>query len=433
MNIRKMGFNLISKMSSTPVKDFLKEFKLSSEEKSELAAKRLNEIIDIATNKTKFYGDYQTFEEFPIISKSTLREKYKQFLVNDLNKDDAITTTTSGSSGQPMTFYLSRNKKYRQNAEVIFYNNWANIDVGDPHAYVRVTDAKSNFRLFLQNEILMNPKQLNDEWLSEQVEILNKKKLTGIVGYPSSIAAIAHKAIEEGYSSRDFSLKGIITMGETLKEEDAETMEQAFVIRPISRYSTEEFGVLATSCPRCGKFHCNDTGYIFEILGLDDDKPVEVGELGRVVVTDLFSDNMPLIRFDTGDVTVYGGESQCSFYPTGIVLESIVGRQIETVYDVDGKAVSPFAINGSLRDFHTIKQFQFIQNSLENNTLLLVVNNEFDDRDKNTIINRFKEVLGKEPEMEIVDELPALKSGKRPYIISNYNKTRESHLEQNAD
>lgn len=422
MNIRKLGYNFISKITSNPVNAFIEEFKLNDEEKTVLALKRLHNILEIAKNHTKFYANFTSFESFPIISKSILRERYDDFLSNKMNIKDSVIATTSGSSGQPMTFYLSKYKKLRQNAEVIFYNRWANIDIGDCHAYVRVTDSKSKLKLFLQNQVLMNPKHLTDDWLNKQIDFLHRKRIVGIIGHPSAIAAIAQKAREQGFTQHDFSLKGIVTTGETLKDQDREIMKVAFGVNPISRYSTEEFGVLAASCPQCGMFHCNDTGYIIEILKLDEDKPVNIGEPGRVVVTDLFSDHLPLIRFDTGDIAVYGGNSKCSFYPTGIVLESVLGRQIETVYDIKGNPISPFAINGALRDFNSIKQFQFIQNALDQNILLLVIHHNFGEDDINTIKFRFSNLLGNEPEIKIVDEIPALRSGKRPYIINNYKK-----------
>lgn len=422
MNLRKIGYNIISKLKSSPVNDFITEFHMSNEEKEELSKRRLKNILEIAREKTNFYSDYDYFYDFPIISKEILRERYDDFLSVDLDKEKAIETTTSGSSGQPMSFYLSRRKKYRQNAEVIFYNRWANIDIGDHHGYVRVTELKSKIKLFLQNEVLMNPKNLTDEWLEEQVNLLIQKRIKGLIGYPSAILAIAHASIDKGIEREKFSLEGIITTGENLKENDIKVIERAFGVKPISRYSTEEFGVIATSCPHCGKFHVNDTGYKVEVLDLNENKPVQVGDFGRVVVTDLFSDNMPLIRFDTGDIAVYGGDSTCSFYPTGVILNSIAGRQIETVYDINEKAISAFAINGALRDFKTIKRYQFIQNSPKDNKILLVVNREFNPNDKMLIEDRFTNLLGKEPKISIVENLPALKSGKRPYIINNYRK-----------
>lgn len=422
MNIRKLGYGLVSKMKGTPVNEFIKEFELSQEKKESLASKRLNHIVDLAKKNTNFYSNYKSFQDFPIISKQTLRENYEDFLSSKIDKENSITSTTSGSSGRPMTFYLSKNKKYRQNAEVIFYNRWANIDVGDYHAYVRITDAKSKLKLFVQNEILMNPKDLTDNWLEEQVNILRNKNITGIIGYPSAIAAIAQKSIEMKIKKEDFKLTGIVTSGETLRNKDKDIIEVAFGVKPLSRYSTEEFGVIASSCPNCGKYHLNDTGYIIEILAMDSDKHVKPGEIGRVVVTDLFSDNMPLIRFDTEDIAIYGGPSECEFYPTGITLESVVGRQIETIYNINGESISPFAINGSLRDFHSIKQFQFVQNTLNDNVLFLVVNSEFNKEEEKLISNRFKKILKMNPKIKVVNEIQANKSGKRPYIISNYDK-----------
>ena len=422
MNIRKLGFNIVTKIKKSPIDFFINEFYLSNTDKKKIVSERLVNILSIAKNNTQFYSNYNDFKEFPIITKTTLREEYERFLSNKLNKKKAIITNTSGSTGQPMTFYLSRRKKYRQNAEVIFYNNWANIDIGDPHAYIKVTDIKSKFKLFVQNEILMNPKKLTTDWIDEQVNILSKKNLTGIIGVPSAISAIAHRAKEKNLSKENFQLKGIVSSGETLKKRDKKIMESVFGVEPISRYSTEEFGVLATSCPTCGKFHVNDTGYVIEILSLNSNEHVAVGEHGRVVVTDLFSENMPLIRFDTGDIAIYGGDSNCSFYSSGILLEEVLGRHVETIYDVNGQPLSAFNINGATRDLQTLKQFQFIQNDLTNNYLYIVVTKNFSDIDKNIIKNRFTKILGVTPKIIIVDEIKASKSGKRPYVISNYKK-----------
>lgn len=302
---------------------------------------------------------------------------------------------------------------------MIFYNRWANIDVGDNHAYVRVTNLKSQLKLFIQNEVLMNPKSLNADWLEHQVNILRRRKINSIIGYPSAIAAIARKANELGLEKADFQIKGVLTSGENLRAEDQEAIRSSFGVKPLSRYSTEEFGVIATSCPHCNKFHVNDTGYIVEILELNSDKHVLPGKQGRVIITDLFSYNMPLIRFDTEDIAVYCGKSECSFYSTGITLEYIVGRQIETVFNIQGEAISPFSINGALRDLHSVMQFQFIQNALDDNTLLLVVNDNFTNKDKVLISMRLKGILNTETTIKTVNEITAKKSGKRPYIISN--------------
>src|SRR5690606_35186909 len=111
-----------------------------------------------------------------------------------------------------------------------------------------------------------------------------------------------------------------------------------------SRYSTEETGVLAHQCRTAGGHHLNTASYVFEFLKLDADIPAEPGEPARIVVTDLFSYGMPLIRYDIGDVGVLGADS-CSCGCQLPVLLEIQGREVEQVYDVVGQRVSPFAIN----------------------------------------------------------------------------------------
>lgn len=419
MNIRNVGFRLISKVKRTPVNSFIDEYDLDEKEKETLMEKRLANILKIANQNTEFYKDYRAFDDFPVIDKSVLRSHYDSFISKNADLTNSIKMTTSGSTGQPMTFHLSREKKFRQNAEVIFYNRWGALDVGDCHGYVRVTNAKSYLKLFIQNEYLMNPKSLTSEWLENQIDLLKKKKIKSLIGYPSAISAIAYKSIEQGNTPNDFSLKGIITSSESLQNKDAEAIYKAFGVKPISRYSTEEFGVLATSCPNCGKYHVNDTGYKVEILDVDSDTPVSPGEIGKVVVTDLFSDYMPLIRFDTGDLaTLSHNPNSCLFYKTGFTLDNIVGRQIETIYDINKKPVSAFAINGSLRDFETIKQFQLIQNDYDSNVLYLVTTSNFSKDDEKIIEERFADILGTTIEIKNVEEITPLKSGKRPYIIS---------------
>lgn len=156
---------------------------------------------------------------------------------------------------------------------------------------------------------------------------------------------------------------------------------------------------------------------------MNSNKPVKHGELGRVVVTDLFSHAMPLIRYDTGDLAVLGQSCNCDI--NGMVLERIEGRRIETIYDIYGERVSAFAINGAMRDLKNVYQYQFIQDSPEDNTIKLCTAKNFDECE--IIINRFKEILGNSTNIKIeyVNEIPKLKSGKRPYIISNYKKTNK--------
>lgn len=425
--IRNKAYWTISSIKKSPVKKFLNEFNTyygkDINKIKEIQNERLKNLLDHACKTTKFYKEYKNsynLEDFPIIEKNILKKEINNFISNKFNKDELVTTTTSGSTGAPFTYYLTKNKKYRQNSEIIFFNNWGGYDVGTKHGYVRVTKTKSKMKLFMQNEILMDPTSINNEWLEKQRQKLLNRGIESLIGYPSAILALAEYCNKKGDKPEQFNLKGIITSSETLYESTRNLIKETFGCDVISRYSTEEFGVLAHECTVENLHHVNELSYIVEILDVDSDKPVNPGELGRVVVTDLFSHAMPLIRYDTGDLAILGEECNCNL--KGMVLERIEGRSIETIYDTNGERVSAFAINGAMRDLNNVYQYQFVQESPLINTIKLCVSNEF--RESEVIISRFKNILGDKASIKIeyVDEIPKLKSGKRPYIISNYKK-----------
>lgn len=425
--IRNKIFWSICKYKGKPISKYLQEYNTyfgkEPDKVKKLQDERLKNLIRHASETTIFYKKYKNIDnlnDFPIINKEMLKANLNEFLSCMYNKDDMVITTTSGSTGAPFTYYLTKEKKYRQNAEVIFFNNWGRCDVGTKHGYVRVTKTKSKIKLLMQNEILMDPTSITDEWLEKQRKKLLNKNIKSLIGYPSAISALAEYCIQKGNKPSEFGIEGIITSSETLYDSTRKLINDAFGCDVISRYSTEEFGVLAHECSRYNVHHINELSYIIEVLEINSDKPVKPGELGRVVVTDLYSYAMPLIRYDTGDLAILGEGCNCGLETR--TLERIEGRQIETIYDINKKRVSPFAINGAMRDLKNVYQYQFIQNDINNNTIKLKVQEDFNE--EQMLIKRFKAILGETTaiNVEYVDEIPKLKSGKRPYIISNYKK-----------
>lgn len=60
-----------------------------------------------------------------------------------------------------------------------------------------------------------------------------------------------------------------------------------------------------------------------ELLAPDSSDYVKPGEIGRVVITDLYNRSMPLIRYDTGDFAVSHDDSSCvriENYEEGVVM-----------------------------------------------------------------------------------------------------------------
>jgi len=423
MNVRKLVFNLVDKLTGNLVTEHYQDIKhkMSQIYKGKIDMReRVEDFLGYAVKNTTFYNKFadKKFHDLPIISKDFLKNNYQAFFSKKYEQNQLVKTTTSGSYGTPFTYYLTPSKKKRQQAEVIYFGKQANYEVGVKHAYIRVTDSKSKLKLFLQNELLIDPTNMNRNWFETYRNKL-KNGYKVIIGYPSTLTALARYCIEKGDTSNDFSIEGIITTAEPLYKEQQEIIEKLFNCSVSNRYSTEEFGVLANSCKE-GNLHINQATFYIEVLDININREVEPGEVGRIVVTDLYSHALPLIRYDIGDLGIYADKCTCGF--NGKTLLKILGREVETIYDTNSNPVSPFAINGAMRDIDEVLQFQFIQKEKFKYNLIIVPLKPFTEEIKNEINERFLNILGRDAKisLHIKNDIPPLKSGKRPYIMQEY-------------
>jgi len=430
--IRRWGFNALDRLKGKQVIKHIEEIERHfqnlpySLEKSQDRLKSLLEHACSTTPYYKNYSDFQDLSDFPVLQKTTIRKNYADFFSSSFRPSQLVKSKTSGSYGTPMTFYLTKEKIKRRLAEIIYYNSWAGFEIGTPHALFKTSVHKSKFKQFLQNEIIMNPTFLSQGWIQEKTEILKKNRIEFIFGYPSVLSPIANFCKFSGYHPEDFSLDGIITTSETLFPEERVLFEEVFGCPVLSRYSTLESGVLAHQCPK-DFFHVNTSSYLVEILAIDSDEPVQPGENGRVIVTDFFSHALPLIRYDTGDLAMVA--EKCSCHLKTPVLSYIEGRIVEKIYNTKGKNVHPFAIRVRMRKIEDqlkcIIQFQFIQKEQTRYLIKLVVLSPV--QDEGIILDGFRQLLGEDAEIEIeyLESIPPLKSGKRPFIFNEYSDSQD--------
>ncbi|MCF6460851.1 phenylacetate--CoA ligase family protein [Clostridium sp. Cult3] len=424
-NIRKCGFWTLDFLRQGQIRKPYDDIKkiIGNEE---LGNKRTEEYLDNllyhavnTTNHYRKYKEYESLNDFPIITKKDIKNDYEGFLSNKYRMQDLISVKTSGSYGTPFTFYLTNEKKARQTAEIIYFSEWARYYVGTKHAYLRARVNKSRLKLIMQNEYYIYTRVIDDNWLKNARDIIKDKKVKVLIGFPTAISAVAQYCNEQGDVSEDFSIIGVITSSEPLLGSQRNVIESTFGCTCLSRYSTEELGVLAHECSTSKKHHINTASYKVEILDLNEDKPAKEGEVGRIVVTDLFSYAIPLIRYETGDLGVWGTECSCGL--EGPIIESLHGRTIQSVYSTEGKKVLPYFIDEVMKDYSNVIQYQFIQDG-RNNYRFKVCKIEGTDIEEEKIINGIKNWMGQDAivKMELVDDIPTLPSGKRPYVINNY-------------
>ena len=390
----------------------------SSNHKDKNQRIRINDFLNEVNNNVPYYDKFSNIdlENYPVITKKEISNSYNDFLSKKYQKEKLVSVSTSGSYGTPMTFYRSNEKRIRQTAEVLYFGKEIDYYIGRNHAFIRGI-SKSKLKLFLQNEIHIDPTHLDEE--SVKVIIQKLKRAKFIIGFPSVILSIIKTCESMKISPKDFNILGIISTSEPLFAEQRLKIKHYFNCPIVARYATEELGIIANQCVHTESYHINEASFVVEILKKDSDEKAADGEEGRIVVTDLYSNAMPLIRYETGDLGTMTKGCSCGY--DGKVLKTISGRKIESILDENNNEVSPFSINVKMKDYKNIYQFQFIQEDYNRYKLLLIVSEEFEG--EKVILSGLKKILGKNAniQMELVESIPPLPSGKRPYIINKLN------------
>lgn len=421
--LRHNIFWMADRLKGMPIGRHFQELQSSFDEPRkgwEIANQRLQEFMSHICATTKFYKKFKgkQFEEFPVIQKKIMKENYNEFLSSAYNKNELLTTTTSGSYGMPFTFYLTKEKRARQQAEVIFFSRFAGYEVGMKFAHIRA-QKRSRLILYLTNSYIMDPCIIDLEWLEKQRQIFKKKGIKAVVAYPSAIMPIVNYCLEKGDGPEDFKMVGVICSAETLSDIVRRQIKKLFGCTVLDRYSSNELGTITHELAEEKGHYTNFTTHKIELLEMNNDEPITApGKIGRVVVTDLFSHAMPLVRYDTGDLAVWADKSKCDRDIPA--FEKVEGRIVETLIRPDGKMVNFSAIDIIPKYFSDIIQFQFIQETQTDYRVKLQVMKSFNQEKE--LLQNCKEVFGQESnfKIEYVDQIESLPSGKRPYVINKF-------------
>ncbi|HMP73243.1 MAG TPA: hypothetical protein PKE55_08270 [Kiritimatiellia bacterium] len=419
--LRKSVFHVMDLLRGQPVGRHLRELEafvgMPREKQDQHISSALSALLSHAVETTPRYQSHQDAKHlsaFPVINKRELVSGPETFRSRSFPAAGLVERTTSGSYGTPMSVFFSRNKFNRQVAELIHFNRKAGLEVGDRYINI-TTNRKGPLERWLKNIAVLNPAVMNPEWYPQAIDLLRQNPRVVIVGFPSVLLPLAHY-LEEHELCGSLPLKSMVTIAEPLHEHVRLVIARAFQCPVYNRYATMETGVLAHTADASGNLEINRASYIVELLSAHTNQPVREGEEGRIVVTDLYSHAMPLIRYETGDTAVL--RSADSFGAR--IISHVEGRQVEFIYSTDGSRLSWAVIYDIMSYAEHLIQYQFSQESDTRYQLSIVPGKDYSQHDQETLQRKFKALLGEDADIEfkILETITPLPSGKRPMIIN---------------
>jgi phenylacetate-CoA ligase len=361
-------------------------------------------------------------ELLPLMTKQTVCENRSRLINQRLNRKSLHKGLTSGTSGTPLTVYLTREALQFQWAVWWRHRARFGLHLGDKFLMfgarlpVPVAQSKPPFWRYNRaiNQVYLSTYHLTPESIPVVVEWLNTENFDFFTGYPSAMYALA-----KYMQANDLRLlnrpKYIVTGADALLTGFEKTIRQVFGV-PV----TEQYG-MAEACgnlAKCefGRFHLDFEFCILELLPIPG---LEHTKFRKLVFTGLANPAMPFIRYDIGDYGVLA-DGTCPCGRRSLSLEAIDGRVEEFIRTPDGRLV--MGMNQVFEWAPGVRETQVVQNVINEIEVRIVPGSEFDaQRDQHILERELRKRVGNAMRLkfEVVESIPRTRNGKFRAVVSN--------------
>ncbi|WP_343731639.1 glycosyltransferase [Duganella sp.] len=366
--------------------------------------------------------DVRDLRCLPLLRKADINGHRDDFLSDAAGRMQRF--STGGSSGEPLIFYLGKQRISHDVAAKWRATRWWGVDIGDREAVMwgspielHAQDLWRARRDRLMRSDLLPAFDLSPARLDDYLARLQKQRPAMLFGYPSVMCLLAQHAQSRGVALDKLGVRVVFVTAERLYEDQRILLSGAFNAPVANGYGGRDAGFIAHECPE-GGMHITAEDVIVEILDAQG-QPVAPGENGAIVITHLASKDFPFIRYATGDV----GALDTRACPCGRglpLLKRVEGRVTDFVVARDGTVMHGLALIYILRDLAQVRAFKIIQESLDCTRVLLVSVDGLPPALRLSIITQFRARLGDTVEIVIeeVSAIPAEASGKHRYVVS---------------
>jgi phenylacetate-CoA ligase len=362
-------------------------------------------------------------QRLPFLTKSVIRanlERLKSERARDLARFN-----TGGSSGEPLIFFIGKERVSHDVAAKWRATRWWGVDIGDPEIVVwgspievGAQDRMRALRDRVLRTKLLPAFEMSESKLDGFVQAIRAMRPKMLFGYPSSLSLIARHAERRGVGMGDLGILVAFCTSERLYDHQRQDIGRVFGCRVANGYGGRDAGFIAHECPE-GGMHITAEDIVVETVR-PDGSPAATGEAGEIVVTHLATGEFPFIRYRTGDVGVLD-DTACPCGRGLPLLKEIQGRTTDFVVARDGTVMHGLALIYVLRDQPGIRAFKIVQESLDRTRVLVEPAEGFRDEQLVTIEHGLQARLGAgvRVEVELVPQIAPEKSGKFRYVVSH--------------
>ena len=409
------------------MKDWVPEIeKQSQADIVALQEKKLQEVLAYVNEHSAFYKRLFKEHNINVSAIKTLSDltKLPTTCKDDLQRDNdafrcvpksAIVdyASTSGTLGTPVTFGLTDNDLNRLAYNEAISLACAGIKKGDVVQLMTTIDRRfmAGLAYFLGVRQLGASIVRVGAGIPElQWDSIRLYEPTYLIAVPSFLLKMIAYAEKNGIDYEASSVKGVVCIGESLRNQDfsntllAEKIAEKWKgIKLYSTYASTEMSTTFTECEYQQGGHHHPELIITEVL---DDAGNRVGEneSGELTITTLGVEAMPLVRFRTGDiVTMHTGTCACGRNTARV--SPVLGRKQQMI-KYKGTTLYPPVLMDLLTNFEEIENYiiEISTNSILTDEILIKIGTRTPTEAlKERISNHFRAKIRVVPKIEYCD------------------------------
>ena len=224
---------------------------------------------------------------------------------------------------------------------------------------------------------------------------------------PSLVLKYFERAIEMGYDIKNGSIRLISALGEGWAEAYKKRVEAEYNVTLRTLYGSVDAGLIGAQCEAGDGLHTFLDLVITEIIDPETEEVLSPGQEGELVITLLWPDATPIIRYRTGDVTQILPYEPCSCGRTHPRMSMVRGRAIQ-ITKVKGKNILPIDVEEIIAVIPELStDYQIIvDHPGELEVLKVKMEHKPDVKDqkalKRKVDEAFEKSLGVESEVELI-------------------------------
>lgn len=340
--------------------NFFRKTKLWDREKiKSYQLKRINELLVYSQNNIPYYNNLfsennlqvseikslEDLKYIPCLTRKDIQKNLKTLVSNEYTLTNLIRSSSSGTTGIPISYYESKHSSSAGTAAGYFaysLSGWQpgnkTLHIwGNPSSIAHWKTIKSKIKAAVKNQINLASTEFNNpENLHKMYKFIFSLKTECIDGYTTAIYELAKYMA--GNNLHSLNVKNVFTTAENLSEIQRQTIEK-YVGAVSDLYGCGEINGIAIKPIDEDKYYIIDPHVIVETEGSNENYK-------SILVTDLDNKAMPLIRYKIGDLIDnvcepdIKDELQFSFF------RKILGRDSDIITLPNGKKILPVNILG---------------------------------------------------------------------------------------